>query len=229
MSGCTIEIEFVTAESERRFCGSYLPEAWARYEASEYWDSGWFWAYSQFAEVGVDVDGGLVRLVFDGDPDGLLAAESDRWEAFEGLTGWRVRRYDDEGYESLRAQQVDSKGALGGDWEYRYKPLTARLALAYRSEFDQRLPPAPDPSEENPLGLGCFAMIHALFVQMGYHWHEETDTYLRGITNRLKSIGAHQGEQQAWAEYERLREQFEAVEAELTDWLAENEAGTSEL
>jgi hypothetical protein len=229
VTGVTLEIEFATAESEQRFCSSYLPAAWERYEASEYWEQGWFWAYSQFSGVGVDLDGGFVRLVFDGDPDALLSAEADRWESFEGLTDWSVRRYDTEGYDSLRDQQVTDKGAVGGDWEYRYKPLTARLALAYREEFDQRLPPSPKPSEDNPRGLGSFALVHALFVQMGYHWHEETDTYLRGIKNRIKSIGAHCGEQPAREEYERLRSEFESFDSELTEWLAETDTGTATL
>ncbi len=229
MTGATLELEFTTAESERRFCSSYLPDAWERYQVSDYWEQGWFWAYSQFAETAIDFDGGLVRLVFDGDPDALVAAESDRWVAFDGLTNWTVRRYDEDGYDSLRAQQVDSKGAVGGDWEYRYKPLTAEFALAYREEFDERLPPSPDPSENNPHGLGCFALVHALFVQMGYHWHEETDTYLRGIENRLKSIAAHCGEEPAREEYERLRAEFERFESELREWLAANEPGTATL
>lgn len=229
MTGATIEIEFASAAAERQFCSSYLPAAWERFDASEYWEQGWFWAYSQLAETAIDFDGGLVRLVFDGDPDALLAAESDHWAAFDGLTDWTVRRYDEAGYDSLRAQQVDSKGPVGGDWEYRYKPLTAEFALAYREEFDERLPAAPDPSADNPHGLGCFALVHALFVQLGYHWHEETDAYLRGIENRIKSIGAHCGEDAAREEYERLRAEFERFESDLAEWLDEIDPGTATL
>lgn len=189
MTGLTLEVEFATAASERRFCSPSLPDARDRYEASDYRKQGWFWAYSQFGEADIDLDGGLVRPVFDGSPAALLAVEADRWECVEGLTGWTVRRYDEEGYDSLRAQQVDAKGAVGGEWKHRYKPLTAAFAPT---------------------------------VQMGYHWHEETDAYLRGIENRIKPVAAHCGEQPARTEFDRF-------ESELDEWLEANEPGTATL
>ena len=115
MAGATIELRFTDADAERRFLATELPAAWERFESSEYWDQGWFWPYSHFADYDVGVDGGLVRLVFDGDPDGLVAAESERWEAFEGLTDWNLRRYEEEGFESLLAQQRDAKGEVSGE------------------------------------------------------------------------------------------------------------------
>lgn len=229
MAGATVDLTFDTAASERRFLSSYLPDAWDRYESSEFWNRGWFWPYSQVGEYDAGPEGGLVRLVFDGDPDGLLAAEGDRWEAVEGLTDWTVRRYDEEGFESLRAQQIAAKGEVGGDLEYRYKPLTARLALAYREEFDERLPPSASPSEANPGGIGLFGLVHALFVQSGYDWYEENDTYLRGLQNRLKSIAAYRGAEAARQEYDRIREELETVESELEQWLETNEPGTASL
>jgi hypothetical protein len=229
MTGATVDITFADAAAENRFVSSYLPEAWERYEASDYWDQGWYWSYSQFQPYDVGLDGGLVRLVFDGDPDGLLAAERDRWDSFAGLTEWSVRRYDEAGYESLRAQQTGDKGEVGGDWEYRYKPLVARLGLALRGEFDEPIPPSPDPSEGNPRGIGFFGLVHALFVMAGYDWHEETDTYVRGIQNRCKSIAAHSGADAARAEYQRICGDLAAFEDELEEWIDDNPTGEQQV
>jgi hypothetical protein len=46
---------------------------------------------------------GLVRLVFEGGPDGLVEAESERWQAVEGLTERQLRRYKPEGDDGLQA------------------------------------------------------------------------------------------------------------------------------
>lgn len=229
MVGATIDVRFSDGDAEQRFLRSYLPDAWERYESSAYWDQGWYWSYGQFSSYDVGPEGGLVRLVFDGDPDELLAVESDRWEGFDGLIRWDLRRYDEEGYGSLRAQQIDGKGEVGEDWEYRYKPLTSRLALAYRREFEEPIPPSPAPGDDNPAGIGLFGLIHALFVQSGYDWYEETDTYLRGMQSRIKSIAAYRGAEPARTEYERLGDEWDAFEAELETWLENHETGNESI
>lgn len=229
MVGATIDIRFSSSDAEQRFLRLYLAAAWERYESSAYWDQGWYWAYGQLSPYDSGPEGGLVRLVFDGDPAGLVAAKSDQWDAFDGLTGWECRRYDDEGFDSLRAQQVAAKGEVGGDWEYRYKPLTSRLALDYRREFEEPLPPSPAPTDDNPAGVGMFGLLHALCVQSGYDWYEETDTYLRGLQNRLNSIAAYRGARAAREEYERLSEEWDAVGAELEAWVEAHETGAESV
>lgn len=72
--------------------------------------------------------------MFEGNPDHLVDRESDRWDGVDGLDSWSLRRYELEGYDSLLKQQQDGKGAIGGDWEYRLKPLLAEFALASRRE-----------------------------------------------------------------------------------------------
>lgn len=143
--------------------------------------------------------------MFDGDPDALLDAESGRWEAFDGLDSWECERYDelgDDSYESLLAQQRDAKGSVGGRREYRFKALTARLALDYYREFDDALPAAPPrgAGPDDPLGIGVWALLHDLLVQCGYGQYDETDIALRMLKNRLKSVADYYGADAARAD-----------------------------
>jgi len=230
MSGADIEFRFESATDERRFLREYLADAWDRFLASDHWETGWFWAYRQYAAYDVGVDGGLVVLVFEGDPAALVAAESDRWESFDGLESWELRRYeeggaDHPGFESLRAQQRDSKGETGGDIEYRLKPLASRLALDYLAEFDDPLPMVGEASDDNPAGVGFWAVFHYLAVQCGYDQYDETDACLRGFRSYLQSIAQYRGVEDAREEYERIREEVEAMEADLESWFEAHPTG----
>lgn len=239
MTGATIELHFDDPAAEAAFCRTYLVDAWDRFLASEYWDHGWFWRYGQFADFDAFPDGGLVRLVFDGDPDALVAAEADRWNSIDGLAAWSVQRYDEldgeERYDSLLAQQRDAKGDVGGEREYRFKALTAELAVAYYREFDEPLPAAPEPGGQapggdgsggdDPIGIGVWALLHDLLTQTGYNWYDETDVALRMLRNRMKSIAGYRGADAALAEYERVRDEWAEFEAEFGSWLEEIEPG----
>lgn len=227
MSGAGIHFEFESTADESRFLRAYLADAWDRYRASDYWETGWFWAYRQFHEYEAAPDGGLVVLVFEGRPDDLVAAESDHWAAFEGLESWDLRRYEaaDPGFESLLAQQRDAKGERGGEREYRLKPLASRFSLAYLREFDDPLPALGDPADDDPAGMGFWAVFHHLCIQCGYDWHEEIDIYLRGLRNRVKSVADYQDAETAREEYERIRAEVDAMEDHLDEWFAERETG----
>lgn len=223
MVGASIDIHFDDFAAEQRFIESTLANSWDQIVTSDAWDSGWYWRYGQFD--GIDVDGGLVRLVFDGDPDALIANEQECWEAVPGLSGWSIREYPEAGYQSLHEQQCDAKGPLGGDWEYRYKPLTAALALQITEEFGAELPAVTEPTDQNPVGLGMWSLVHALFVQSGYDWYEENSSYLEGLKGRIKSIAHHRGEAAAREEYERVRERLEAFGDELDEWIESHPTG----
>ena len=98
MAGATIEFTFASPGDELRFLREYLAGAWDRFESSDYWETGWFWSYRQFADYDWGPQGGLVRLVFEGDPDALVEAESDRWQGTEGLADWEAHEDDLEAW-----------------------------------------------------------------------------------------------------------------------------------
>lgn len=225
MAGATIEFHFDSTSDEERFVRDYLTGAWERFESAEYWETGWFWSYRQFAAYDSGPDGGLVRLVFEGEPDVLVEHEASRWDVFEGLTSWEVERYEDLGYESLLEQQQDVKGEIGGEREYRLKSLLPQFSLAYSSEFEEPLPAVDEERPENPLQLGFWAVIHDMMVQCGYDWYDETAACQKAMKNRLKSIAGYRGADAAREEYERLLAEWKSYEDELEHWLDENPTG----
>ena len=233
MAGATIEFQFDSTADEASFVRTYLPDAWDRFEASDYWKAGWFWSYRQFAQYDSGPDGGLVRLVFEGEPDALVESESGRWDEFDGLSSWSLRRYEDvgkgdgegEGYDSLLEQQKDAKGEVGGEREYRLKQLITRFSLAYYREFDERVPMVGDENDENPIGIGFWAAIHDVLTQCGYDWYDETAMCQKMMKNRLKSIADYRGADAAREEYERLLDEWQAHGEELERWLDEHPTG----
>jgi hypothetical protein len=137
VTGVTVELRFTDADAEQRFLSSSLPAAWERYETSQYWEQGWLWPYGRFETDDVGPDGGLVRFVFEGDPDAFAAAERPRWAAFDGLVDWSVERYDEAGFGSLLAQQRDASLAVFTSESTARETLDGVLAdlEAYRDEL----------------------------------------------------------------------------------------------
>ncbi|MBX0324367.1 hypothetical protein EGH21_15155 [Halomicroarcula sp. F13] len=225
MIGATLKFEFVTPTDEDRFIREYLVDAWDRFLESDFWTNGWFWRYSQFAEYESGPDGGLVRIVFDGDPDALVETESEYWADFDGLQSWDLQRYDELGYQSLLEQQQDTRGELGGRWEYRMKSLLSQFALEYHREFSTPLPVVGEKTQENPLQVGFWSAFHNLMVQCGYDWYDETELCQKAMENRLKWIANYRGTQAALKEYVHILSEWQAYEQELEEWFEENPTG----
>lgn len=115
MSGADIEFHLETIADEQRFIREYLVAAWDRFETNDYFESGWFWPYGASAEYESGPDGGFIRLVFEGNPSALVDSEKSHWEEFDDLHKWEIRRYEEEGFDSLLAQQRDAKGEVAGE------------------------------------------------------------------------------------------------------------------
>lgn len=136
-----------------------------------------------------------------------------------------MNRYREAGYESLLEQQRDAKGDVGGERDYRLKPLVSRFSLAYRREFDDSLPAVGDEHDGNPKVLGFWAVIHYAMVQCGYDWYQETSACRKAMANRLKSIASHRGADAAEEEYERLLAEWKATGETLERWLEVHPTG----
>jgi hypothetical protein len=229
MAGASIEFWFDESAQETRFIREYLADAWDRFETWECWTTGWYWSYKQFGEYDVGVDGGYIEVVFEGDPEQVVAKESDRWDDFDGLESWELRTYDEEGYDSLLEQQKDAKGDVGGEWDYRLKPLVTRFSLTFLREFEGGLPAVGDETDANPAGFGFWAVIHYTMIQCGYEWYDEIAACQKATQNRLKSIAGYRGGEAARSEYERIRTEWDDYGDELEEWLAENPTGEASI
>ncbi|WP_247728349.1 hypothetical protein [Halovivax limisalsi] len=239
MAGAHIDFELDSIDAERRFLRTYLAAAWDRFEASDFFETGWFWRYGQFNEY-FGQDGGRVFLVFDGNPEDLIETEEDCWRNFDGLDSWELHRYEssdalrgggwelDEEYGSVLEEQKARKGEEGGDWQYRLLPLAAQFSLAYLSEFGDTLPAVAEQSEANHTGVGFWSLHHYTMIQCGYDWYDETDSCLKGIKYRLKTLANDFDPETAREEYTRLKAELEAYEEEFEEWLAENPNGDAE-
>ena len=238
MAGATIEFQFGSVNDKKRFLREYLADAWERFEASEFFETGWFWRFNQFAEYH-DVDG-LVLLIFDGDPDDLIAAEREHWQNFDGLDSWERCSYENsdvwtewegyewhsgEGYNSVLEEEKARKGEIGGEWQYRLLPLAARFSLEYIREFDDPLPAVDDATERNRTGVGFWAHLHYAMLQCGYDWYDETDACLKDMKFRLKTLVSDRDADAARAEYERLKAELDAYGEELEEWIEEHPNG----
>lgn len=234
MAGVQIEFQFESVDGEDRFLREYLIDAWERFDASDFFETGWFWRVSQFAEYVDTIDSGFVLLVFDGDADDLIAAEREHWRNFEGLDSWEVSLYESmdlwdeeapDGYSSVLDEEMARKGNIGGEWQYRLLPLAARFSLAYLREFDDSLPAVGDVSETNRTGVGFWTHLHYTMLQCGYDWYDETDACLKGMKFRLKTLVSDLDADAARTEYRRITTEWEAYEDELEKWIDEHPEG----
>jgi hypothetical protein len=202
-------------DTEERFVREYILPTFEREPPGL--DHGWFHRYGQDPTV----DGGEVRLVFEGDPDALVDAERGRWEtlrAEEVLDGWRMRGYDEAGYDSLLDEQTDAHGEWGGEFMYRVKPMIVEMTAAFLSEFDEIPPAVGTESASNPSQLGYWAAVHYLCNHLGYDWHEEIDLYAKGIRNRVRSLTDYEGIEEAREALDDAIARLESVEEDLDEF-----------
>lgn len=215
-------------EREREFLRTYMVDAWDRLEASDHVESAWFWRFGQTSrhdpielEDGTVLDGGGVILVVNGDPDPAPAIEDERerWQALADgdlLDTWEVKGFRPD-YDNARAKMIENFGQEGGALAYRLRPLATRTTLGLLETFDEDLPAVGEATEDNPLPVGEWVLIHYLMKQNGHDWYEEIDACRRAIRNRLRSLSEFHGEEAARDELETVIEELEGLRGEFPE------------
>jgi len=211
---------------ERAFCAEYLPGAWDRLHAHDGVDSAWFWRFGNVVDRepvelagGAVTDGGGVILVVNGDdPDAALAAERDRWDelaATPRLDRVETKQFSEGGYESAREKMVDSFGPVGGERLFRLRPTACETTLATLTAFDEQLPAVPEPTEEDPSGIGVWSLLHLVCKQHGLDWDDEIDACGKAIENRAASLAAFYDEATAREALDEAIAELEATRDSL--------------
>lgn len=219
MAGADIAFEIPSAEREAEFVHEYLVPTWPELRASDAFDAGWFWWHGPFVREGADgLAGKEIVFVLDGDIDAIVERERDEWERLVAdgiIDSWRVRRYDEEGFESLLDQQRDSYGPVGGERMYHLKTAMASFAVETWERFGDDLPLLGERSDENPRTIGLWAAVHSLMTQTGHTWSEEVEMCTRLVESRARSLEMYEDEEaglelldDAIAELSAYRDEF---------------------
>lgn len=220
MESIQVTFDLADREHERSFLQQYMGEAWDRFDEHETFDRGWFWCFGSAGEHGTveledgtSLEGGGVVLVLNGESlDPLVEAERPYWRDLRSdgiLDAWDVKSFE-PAYDDARRKSIENFGRVGGERAYRIRPLASRLTLDVLEEFDEDLPAVGTESDENPVPVGYWTMIHYLMKQGGYDWYEEIDACVKAIENRLRSLAAFHGEETA-------QEALETALADLRD------------
>jgi hypothetical protein len=222
MRSVQVTFDLPDAAAERRLLADYLVDAWPRIESRDCLDRAWYWRFGRASdrppvelEDGTVLTGGGVVVTLTGDPtpDPVVAAERPRWDRLVAdgpLDDWETTRFDPT-FENARTKAVERFGSVGGDRLYRMRPHVARTTLSLFGEFDDDLPAVAESTEENPRGIGDWALIHFLLKQRGHDWGDEVDACRKAIANRLRSLAAFHGDAAARAELDRVVEDLTAL------------------
>ncbi|MFB6299439.1 MAG: hypothetical protein ABEH65_04190 [Halobacteriales archaeon] len=223
MQSAQVVFEVADPAAERSFLRTYLTSAWDRLYAHESFDRGWFWRFGTTAqhgsielEGGTTVEDGGIILVLNGDPtpEPVIEAERPRWselKATGAIDDWAVTWFHPE-YENAREKAIQQFGAVGGDRTYRLRPLAAELTLLVIEEFDERLPAVGSVSDDNPVPVGYWTVIHYLMKQQGYDWYDEIEACRQAIENRIRSLASFHGDTTAEEAVTSVIEELEAIE-----------------
>lgn len=224
MVGANVEFAFSSVEAEERFIREYLTEAWERFRVAEFFDRGWFWRYAVYSQYRDGSVGGLVRIVFEGEPSRVVETERERWKSFEGLEDWTVHVPEDG--STLLAQQQAASGERAGELDYRIKPFVTDFILEYYREFEEKIEMI-DAAGPNSI-YGYWVVLHYFVVLAGYDRTDEIDGSLQMMQNRVRSVAKYQGADLAREQYQRLLEEWESFGEELEEWIDNNQTGKAE-
>lgn len=225
MSSTQVTFDLADAEAERRFLREYMAPAWDRFEEMDAFESGWFWRHGNTGTHGVEgLEEGRIIFVVNGDPDVVIERERTYWEAAREsglLEDWSTRTFDPE-YDDSLDKMRQRFGEAGGELNYRLRTLTAPLTLAVLEEFDEQLPPVGERSDENPVPVGFWVLLHFLSKQNGYDWYDEIDACTKAIKNRLRSLTRFRSEEEALSQLRATIEELESYADEIERVAAES-------
>lgn len=155
----------------------------------------------------------LIYLTIRGETDEIIDAERDRWDSLveEGVvTMWEEMTSTDQ------EEMVEELGEERAMLLARSSNLSAQMAKLAYEEFDELgvVPAAvetyPD-TESDAAPFGWWAVLHTVTVQLNYSLAEELDAYRYGIEHALRNFAEFEGEAEAEAQLDDLKDTLEAM------------------
>lgn len=230
MTERTTQVTFDLPDTEREleFLQAYMVPAWERFDASDAFESGWFWRAGNFARHDLAdlnredhdlerLEPGMITFVINGDPDAVIETEREYWQKFERdglLAGWETQSFQPT-YRNAREKLHEKYGREGGDRVYVLRQLAAAVTMDLLAAFDEPLPAVGEPTEENPVPVGFWAMTHFLMKPQGYDWYQEIDACSKAIRNRARSLAAFTSEDEARDVLDGVIRELEMAKEEL--------------
>lgn len=228
MSTTQVTFDLPDTRREVEFLQEYMIPAWERFHASDAFESGYFWRAGNFPHNDlVDVERekhelerlepGMIIFLINGSPDEIVETEREYWEEFEAaglLDGWETHSFEPR-VENALAKMRDKYGEEGGDIAYRLRGIAADTTVDLLSEFEQPLPAVGESTEENPVPIGFWTIIHFLMKHQGYDWYQEIDACKTAIKGRVMSLSTFTSDEEARAKLDAVIEELETFRSEF--------------
>lgn len=158
-------------------------------------------------------DRNVIVLVYEGDVEGFVADERERWDAL-------VEEGRIEAWGRAMTVEADEVGGETSDEEDELELEIGRLAtrcsrLAYET-FDE-FPAAVDtfPESDAPAPIGWWALLHTMTVQANYSLEEELAAYEYGIEHTLRNVAQHRSPEAADALVDDLLDSLESMREDV--------------
>ncbi|MFB6256263.1 MAG: hypothetical protein ABEH58_05980, partial [Haloplanus sp.] len=66
---------------------------------------------------------------------------------------------------------IERYGQRGGELSYNLRPLAARTTIGLPRTFDEDLPAVGESTDDSPVPIGQWVIIHHLLKQSGHDWY----------------------------------------------------------
>lgn len=194
MEELSVIVDTPSPETEEKFIREYLVPTVRRLD-----DRYRFLFWGRYS-TSTAVEGGRVKMVFEGDPDEILAEERERLDNVDYIDEWNAEVETDDETRMTEEEQTLVE---------QISRVTANMNVHYFEEFDDR-PPIGRVTEDRFHIRGTWVLLHLLLNQQGYSPEEEVDALFLAIRDRLARIEAEE-------EYERVEEVVNELHERLDD------------